>query len=76
MVKYLMFSTTQEVFDIIKQIDNCMSYPNDSTITWSYEPIEYNGMYGVMIKDRIIHCLTDNQISSLIEIEYTTSGTT
>ena len=75
--KYIIFLTEQEAIDLIDQINTCKGYPSNGTITWQDYPDEMcefnlqtgdkiNIGYGVIIEDRCLDCLTQNQIDEII----------
>ena len=77
MVKYLIFLYEQEAIDFVNQINTCMGYPKNGTITYYNSPdvmCEYDSMtgdslqigYGILIKDFIIDCLTQEQKGDII----------
>ena len=76
MNQYIIFINEQNAIDLIKQINICMGWPSDGTITWqdipdnmcefdliTGEKIEIG--YGVIIEDRIVNCLTELQKSEI-----------
>lgn len=77
MVNYLIFLYEQEAIDFITQINNCMGYPKDGTLTYYGLPdvmCEYDSItgdslqigYGIQIKDFIFDCLTTEQKSNIM----------
>ena len=79
MNKYIIFIDEQEATDLITQINTCMAWPSDGTITWQETPdamCEFNLStgeklpigYGVIIKDRIFDCLTEEQKTEVFEL--------
>ena len=79
MNKYIIFIDEQEATDLITQINTCMGWPSDGTITWQETPdamCEFNLStgeklpigYGVIIKDRIFDCLTEEQKTEVFEL--------
>jgi hypothetical protein len=77
MNEYIIFIQEQDAIDLINQINICMGWPSDGTITWQETPdlmcefdlntgqkIEIG--YGVIIKDRIVNCLTELQKSEIL----------
>lgn len=77
MVEYIIFLNEQESLDFISRIDSCMGYPSDGTITWQDGPDlmcefdletgqkQFMG-YGVMIKDRIMDCLSEVEKTEIL----------
>lgn len=76
MNKYIILIIEQDAIDLIQQINVCMGYPKDGTITWQDGPdimCEFDLStgdkiligYGVEIEDRILHCLTEEQLSEV-----------
>ena len=76
MNQYIIFINEQEAIDLINQINLCMGWPSDGTITWqdipdlmcefdlnTGEKIEIG--YGVIIEDRIVNCLTEEQLTEV-----------
>lgn len=73
MNEYIIFINEQEAIDLINQINTCMGWPDgNGTITWQVLPdnmCEFDLTtgdklpigYGVIIQDRIIDCLTEEQ---------------
>jgi hypothetical protein len=72
MNEYIIFIDEQEAVDLINQINTCMGWPNDDTISWMSSPdnmCEFDLQtgnklpigYGIVIKDRILGCLTEEQ---------------
>jgi hypothetical protein len=72
MNQYIIFINEQEAIDLINQINTCMGWPGDGTITWQLSPdnmCEFDLTtgdklpigYGVIIQDRIYNCLTEEQ---------------
>lgn len=72
MNEYIIFLQEQEAIDLINQINTCMGWPNDGTNTWMVTPdsmCEFDLQtgdklsigYGIIIKDRIYNCLTEEQ---------------
>jgi hypothetical protein len=79
MVKYIIFLEEQEASTLISRINTCMGFPNDIAQTWQIAPdsmcefdLETGNKlpigYGVLIKDRIIDCLTTEEQSEVFEI--------
>lgn len=79
MNEYIIFINEQEAIDLINQINICMGWPGDGTITWQDTPdlmCEFDLAtgdkiqigYGVIIKDRIIDCLTEEQLTEVFTI--------
>ena len=77
MNQYIIFINEQEAIDLINQINICMGWPGDGTITWQVSPdnmCEFDLItgekidigYGVIIEDRIIDCLTELQKSEIL----------
>ena len=77
MVKYLIFIYIGEAFDFINQINQCKGYPDSNTLTYVDAPdlmceFDYETEtskqigYGVVIKDFIMDCLTEQQISDIL----------
>lgn len=76
MNQYIIFINEQEAIDLINQINTCMGWPSDGTITWQVSPDDMCEFdltsgeklpigYGVIIKDRIIDCLTEEQLTEV-----------
>jgi hypothetical protein len=77
MVKYIILLEQQEAIDLISRIDTCMGFPSDGTTTWQLYPDEmcefdletgqkqFMG-YGVMIKDRIMDCLSEVEKTEIL----------
>jgi hypothetical protein len=72
MNEYIILVNEQEANDLINQINTCMGWPSDGTNTWMVSPdsmCEFNLQtgnklpigYGIIIKDRIVGCLTEEQ---------------
>lgn len=79
MNQYIIFINEQEAIDLINQINTCMGYPSDGTITWQVSPDDMCEFdlatgeklpigYGVIIKDRIIDCLTEEQLTEVFTL--------
>ena len=79
MNQYIIFINELEAIDLINQINTCMGWPNDGTITWQVSPdnmCEFDLTtgdklpigYGVIIKDRIIDCLTEEQLTEVFTL--------
>lgn len=79
MNEYIIFINEQEAIDLINQINTCMGWPSDGTITWQDTPdlmCEFDLTtgdkleigYGVIIKDRIIGCLTEEQLTEVFTL--------
>ncbi len=79
MVKYIIYPDVTSATDLINQINTCMGWPSDGTNTWMIEPdwmCDFDLQtgdktsigYGVGIKDRIIECLTPEQLSEVFEL--------
>ena len=76
MDKYIILINEQDAIDLIQQINICMGWPSDGTITWQDGPdvmCEFDLStgekiligYGIEIQDRILHCLTEEQLSEV-----------
>jgi hypothetical protein len=70
--QYILFINEQDAMDFNQQINDCMGWPSDGTDTWMIAPDnlcefdlttgeKLNIGYGIVIKDRIIDCLTEAQ---------------
>ena len=79
MNQYIIFINEQEAIDLINQINICMGWPSDGTITWQEIPdfmCEFDLItgekieigYGVIIEDRIIGCLTEEQLTEVFTL--------
>jgi hypothetical protein len=79
MNEYIIFIQEQDAIDLIEQINMCMGWPNDGTITWQDVPdimceFDLNTGdkiqigYGIEIEDRIKNCLTPQQLSEVFTI--------
>lgn len=77
MVKYLIFLQEQEAIDFVDQVNTCMGYPSTGTTTYYGSPdlmCEYDELtnqkqeigYGIMIKDFILDCLTQQQLDDIL----------
>ena len=75
--KYIIFLNQQEATDLIVQINSCMGFPKEGTNTWQDTPdfmCEFDLTtgdktsigYGVIIKDEILDCLTEQQKSEVL----------
>jgi hypothetical protein len=76
MNEYIIFIQEQDAIDLIEQINVCMGWPSDGTITWQDGPdimceFDLNTGdkiqigYGIEIQDRIKNCLNTQQISEV-----------
>ncbi len=79
MVNYIIYPDIQGANNLISQINTCMGYPSDGTTTWMTEPdwmCEFDLQsgektsigYGVIIKDIIMDCLTEQQKSEVFSL--------
>lgn len=79
MVEYIIFLQEQEALDLIQKIDTCMGWPSDGTNTWQdgadimcefdlATGDKQNIGYGVMIKDQIIDCLSEEELSEVFTL--------
>ena len=77
--KYIIFPFIEEANNLINQINTCMGWPSNGTITWQDTPdamCEFNLStgeklpigYGVIIKDQIMNCLTEEQKTEVFEL--------
>lgn len=75
--KYIIFLNQQEATNLIAQINTCKGFPSGGTITWQDSPdfmCEFDLTtgdktsigYGVIIKDDIMDCLTEQQKSEVL----------
>jgi len=78
-IQYIIFIDEQEAIDLINQINTCKGWPSDGTDTWMTRPdqmCEFNLETGdkisigsgVIIQDRILDCLTEEQKSEVFVI--------
>lgn len=80
MVEYIIYLEEQEAIDFINRINLCMGWPDEEgTITWMTEPDlmcefdlqtgnKINIGYGVIIKERIIDCLSEEELSEVFTL--------
>lgn len=94
MNKFIIFLTYNEGVQFIEQINSCMGYPSDGTITYYTQPVEMCEFdlitgnkiligFGVPIKDFILDCMSEEQISEILILpsnintcSFVVSGTT
>ena len=79
MVNYIIYPDIQGANNLINQINICKGWPSDGTNTWMTEPdwmCEFDLQsgektsigYGVIIKDVIMDCLTEQQKSEVFSL--------
>lgn len=80
MVEYIIFLEEQEAIDLIDRINTCMGWPSDDgTVTWMLAPDlmcefdlqtgdKINIGYGIIITDRIIDCLSEEELSEVFAL--------
>ena len=80
MVEYIIFLDEQEAIDLINRINTCMGWPDgEGTDTWMLAPDlmcefdlqtgdKINIGYGVIITDRIIDCLSEEELSEVFAL--------
>ncbi len=79
MVEYIIFIDEQEAINLINKINTCMGWPSDGTDTWMLSPDlmcefdlqtgdKINIGYGVIITERIIDCLSEEELSEVFTI--------